>query len=280
MANTTAPEPTRRDFIYIATGAVAAVGAALAAWPFIDQMNPIVGGARAGLDRSRHLADPGRPAGRLQLSRPSAVRAPPHPEGDRRGQGRAAVRAARSARAQRQPARRCAGDRCRTARSSPNGWSLVGVCTHLGCTPTVHAAVPKAITAAGSATATARNTIPPAASAKGLRRRTWPMPTYAFLSPHARSKSAKERIHVRSLDLRSENRLHPLARFASAAHAFRARHDADLPDAAEPELLVRVRRHPDLLLGIQIVTGIVLAMHYVAELPIWPSTASKTSCAT
>lgn len=33
-------EPTRRDFIYIATGAAAAVGTALVAWPIIDQMNP------------------------------------------------------------------------------------------------------------------------------------------------------------------------------------------------------------------------------------------------
>lgn len=33
-------EPTRRDFVYIATGSVAAVGTAVAAWPFIDQMNP------------------------------------------------------------------------------------------------------------------------------------------------------------------------------------------------------------------------------------------------
>ena len=33
-------EPNRRDFLYIATGAVAAVGAAAAVWPFIDQMNP------------------------------------------------------------------------------------------------------------------------------------------------------------------------------------------------------------------------------------------------
>lgn len=31
---------TRRDFIFIAAGAAAAVGAAGAAWPFIDQMNP------------------------------------------------------------------------------------------------------------------------------------------------------------------------------------------------------------------------------------------------
>ncbi|MCQ0988023.1 ubiquinol-cytochrome c reductase iron-sulfur subunit [Jiella marina] len=33
-------EPNRRDFLYIATGAVGAVGAAAVAWPFIDQMNP------------------------------------------------------------------------------------------------------------------------------------------------------------------------------------------------------------------------------------------------
>jgi ubiquinol-cytochrome c reductase iron-sulfur subunit len=30
----------RRDFLYIATGAVGAVGVALTAWPFISQMNP------------------------------------------------------------------------------------------------------------------------------------------------------------------------------------------------------------------------------------------------
>lgn len=31
---------TRRDFLYLATGAVGAVGVAAAAWPFIDSMNP------------------------------------------------------------------------------------------------------------------------------------------------------------------------------------------------------------------------------------------------
>jgi ubiquinol-cytochrome c reductase iron-sulfur subunit len=36
----TADESSRRDFQFIATGAVAAVGAALALWPFIDNMNP------------------------------------------------------------------------------------------------------------------------------------------------------------------------------------------------------------------------------------------------
>jgi len=40
VAATKTAEPTRRDFIYVATGTVAAVGVGLAAWPFIDQMNP------------------------------------------------------------------------------------------------------------------------------------------------------------------------------------------------------------------------------------------------
>lgn len=31
---------SRRDFLFVASGAFAAVGAAMAVWPFIDQMNP------------------------------------------------------------------------------------------------------------------------------------------------------------------------------------------------------------------------------------------------
>jgi ubiquinol-cytochrome c reductase iron-sulfur subunit len=34
------PEGTRRDFLYIATGAVGGMGLALTLWPFISQMNP------------------------------------------------------------------------------------------------------------------------------------------------------------------------------------------------------------------------------------------------
>ena len=41
MATTKAAEqPTRRDFVFIATSAVGAIGAAAAAWPLINQMNP------------------------------------------------------------------------------------------------------------------------------------------------------------------------------------------------------------------------------------------------
>jgi ubiquinol-cytochrome c reductase iron-sulfur subunit len=40
MAETTAAEPTRRDFLYLATGAAGAVGAAATVWPFISSMAP------------------------------------------------------------------------------------------------------------------------------------------------------------------------------------------------------------------------------------------------
>jgi ubiquinol-cytochrome c reductase iron-sulfur subunit len=40
LASATTVEPTRRDFLFIATGAVAAVGAAAVVWPLINQMSP------------------------------------------------------------------------------------------------------------------------------------------------------------------------------------------------------------------------------------------------
>ncbi|MGJ8527109.1 ubiquinol-cytochrome c reductase iron-sulfur subunit [Maritalea sp.] len=40
MATHSTSEPNRRDFLYIATGAVGAVGVGAAAWPLVDQMNP------------------------------------------------------------------------------------------------------------------------------------------------------------------------------------------------------------------------------------------------
>lgn len=40
MASPSTVEPTRRDFLFIATGAMAAVGAAAVAWPLINQMSP------------------------------------------------------------------------------------------------------------------------------------------------------------------------------------------------------------------------------------------------
>jgi ubiquinol-cytochrome c reductase iron-sulfur subunit len=48
VTSATTAEPTRRDFLYIATGAVGAVGAAAVAWPLISQMNPDASTIAAG----------------------------------------------------------------------------------------------------------------------------------------------------------------------------------------------------------------------------------------
>ncbi|MDQ2703898.1 MAG: ubiquinol-cytochrome c reductase iron-sulfur subunit, partial [Pseudomonadota bacterium] len=40
VSATDTPDPSRRDFLYVATGMAGAVGAAAFAWPFIDQMRP------------------------------------------------------------------------------------------------------------------------------------------------------------------------------------------------------------------------------------------------
>ena len=40
VATTDTDEPTRRDFLYVATGAFATIGVLGIAWPLIDQMNP------------------------------------------------------------------------------------------------------------------------------------------------------------------------------------------------------------------------------------------------
>jgi ubiquinol-cytochrome c reductase iron-sulfur subunit len=49
-------EPTRRDFLFVATGAVAAVGAAAAAVPLIVQMNPDASTIAAGVPIEVDLA--------------------------------------------------------------------------------------------------------------------------------------------------------------------------------------------------------------------------------
>lgn len=54
--------PTRRDFIYVATGMMGAVGAASVAWPFIDQMQPDAAVLAAGqpIDVNLEAVEPGQ----------------------------------------------------------------------------------------------------------------------------------------------------------------------------------------------------------------------------
>ena len=43
-----ADHPTRRDFLFVATGAAAAVGGLATLWPFVSQMNPDASTIAAG----------------------------------------------------------------------------------------------------------------------------------------------------------------------------------------------------------------------------------------
>ena len=136
MATATKPEPTRRDFLYIATGAAGAVGAAFAAWPFIDQMNP----TSAVLAMASIEAD----ISSIQLGQQVVFKWRGHPLFVRRrtpkeiAEARAVALSdlpdplARNANL---PDNAPASDANREIKSE---WLvLVGVCTHLGCTPTV-----------------------------------------------------------------------------------------------------------------------------------------------
>ena len=136
MATTTAPEPTRRDFIFIATGTVAAVGVGLAAWPFIDQMNP----SSAVLALSTIEAD----ISSVQVGQQVIFKYRGHPLFVRRRTPKeiAEARAVNLAdlpdplaRNLNLPDNAPATDANREIK--PEYLVLVGVCTHLGCTPTV-----------------------------------------------------------------------------------------------------------------------------------------------
>jgi ubiquinol-cytochrome c reductase iron-sulfur subunit len=135
LATSTTPEPTRRDFLYIATGAVAGVGTAIAAWPFIDQMNPstaVLALASIEVDltpvqvgqqvivnwRGHPLFVRRRTPKEIAEARAVAVSDLPDPDSRNANlpDGSPATDANRE--------------------TKPEWLILVGVCTHLGCTPT------------------------------------------------------------------------------------------------------------------------------------------------
>ena len=113
---------TRRDFLYVATGAMGAVGAAAAAWPLIDNMNPsadVLALASTEVDlsaiaegqsvtvlwRGKPVFIRHRTANEIEAARQDDAAVLPDPEND-------------DARVQK-----------------PEWLVMVGVCTRLGCVP-------------------------------------------------------------------------------------------------------------------------------------------------
>ena len=136
MATTTAPEPTRRDFIFIATGAVTAVGAGLAAWPFIDQMNPSSAVlALASIEVDISAIAVGQQVVFKYRGHPLFVRRRTPKEIEEAKAVNVADLPDPLARNENLPESAPATDANREIH--PEWLVLVGVCTHLGCTPTV-----------------------------------------------------------------------------------------------------------------------------------------------
>jgi ubiquinol-cytochrome c reductase iron-sulfur subunit len=129
-------EPTRRDFLYIATGAAGVVGAAAAVWPFIDQMNPdaaTLALAQVDVDISQIAA--GQSITAKWRGKPIFIRQrTPTEIEEGKGVSLSDLKdpIARNANL---PADAPATDVNRAAEGQEQWLVMVGVCTHLGCVP-------------------------------------------------------------------------------------------------------------------------------------------------
>lgn len=138
-AHTDTQEPTRRDFLYIATGAVSAVGVAAVAWPFIDQMNPDASvQALASIEVDISSVEVGQSLTVMWRGKPVFLRHRTEQEIEEANAvpvdelpDPLARNANLPADAEATDANRAHGEQD----SRPEWLLMVGVCTHLGCVP-------------------------------------------------------------------------------------------------------------------------------------------------
>jgi ubiquinol-cytochrome c reductase iron-sulfur subunit len=130
-------EPTRRDFLYIATGMAGIVGAAGAAWPFIDQMRPDASTlALASIEVDVSGIEPGMSLTAKWRGKPVFIRNRTAEEVD-------AAKAVKLDELKDPVARNAniagdaeATDTARSAGEGKENWIvMIGSCTHLGCVP-------------------------------------------------------------------------------------------------------------------------------------------------
>jgi ubiquinol-cytochrome c reductase iron-sulfur subunit len=127
---------TRRDFLYVATGAAGGIAAAAAVWPLINQMNPSADvQALASIQVDVSAVEVGTQLTVKYLGKPVFIRRRTPDE----------IKAAREvkldqlpdglARNANKPADAPATDENRTMDEAGNWLLMTGVCTHLGCVP-------------------------------------------------------------------------------------------------------------------------------------------------
>nr|WP_302795419.1 ubiquinol-cytochrome c reductase iron-sulfur subunit [Shinella daejeonensis] len=130
-------EPTRRDFLYLATGMAGVVGAAAAAWPFIDQMRPDASTlALASIEVDVSSLEPGMSLTVKWRGKPVFVRNRTDKEVEEANAVALADLKDPIARNANLPADAGATDIDRSAGEGKENWIvMIGSCTHLGCVP-------------------------------------------------------------------------------------------------------------------------------------------------
>jgi ubiquinol-cytochrome c reductase iron-sulfur subunit len=118
------PDPSRRNFIHIAAITAAAGGAAAIAWPFIDQWNPSADTlALSSIEYDVSKVPLGQQVTVLYRKQPLFVR------------HRTPAEIAKAVADDHAPMKDPATDASRVKPGKSEWLILIGVCTHLGCTP-------------------------------------------------------------------------------------------------------------------------------------------------
>ncbi len=136
MSTLEAADSSRRDFLYIATGAVGAVGVAMTIWPFIDQMNPDASVlAQAAVEIDLAPIAEGQSITIKWRGNPVFIRHRTPKEIEEAKETPVADLPDPIARNANLPDNAPATDVNRVVGDKENILVMIGVCTHLGCVP-------------------------------------------------------------------------------------------------------------------------------------------------
>ena len=128
-------EPTRRDFLYIATAAMGAVGVGALAWPFVHQMNPDASAlALASSEVDIGSMAPGDQVSVMWRGKPIFIRYRTEEEIAEAENVDVDALPDQSARLEVDPDA-LATNEARSVAENPAFILMLGVCTHLGCIP-------------------------------------------------------------------------------------------------------------------------------------------------
>jgi ubiquinol-cytochrome c reductase iron-sulfur subunit len=136
LASHSTEETTRRDFIVILAQSFAGVGAAVALWPFISQMNPDASTqALASIEVDLSPVKQGQAITVVWRGKPVFIRNRTAEEIKSAQETKLSDLKDVNARNDALPDKTPATDVNRTKKGKENWLVLVGICTHLGCIP-------------------------------------------------------------------------------------------------------------------------------------------------